>query len=274
MTRRRRAGRRAGHRDRVPRARHPDVPAVVARPAAAAARAERRAGSRAPSTCVEHRPRRLLGGRGRRRASSGSSCRSCARRCGCSRRTPWCPARRASGSARRCSRRRSSTAAGRCAAMLNASNDPRAVRRYHDAGFRLYPQMFLRGTARPLARSRSSRRCARARAGDIDLMDSIDRRTRGRGARRRPRDPARAVPAASSATPRPGQGYAYLDDGVALLAATNRRTAARLMWEAHRLRRRPADRPHHPRERAGPSTSGSRRGSSSHQGGYLGAART
>jgi len=29
-----------------------------------------------------------------------------------------------------------------------------------------------------------------------------------------------------------GQGYAYLDGGIALLAATDRRTAARLMWEA------------------------------------------
>src|SRR5579862_7703509 len=29
--------------------------------------------------------------------------------------------------------------------MLNASSDPRAVRRYHQAGFRLYPQMFLSG---------------------------------------------------------------------------------------------------------------------------------
>jgi hypothetical protein len=31
-------------------------------------------------------------------------------------------------------------------AMLNASSDPKALRRYHDAGFRLHPQMFLRGT--------------------------------------------------------------------------------------------------------------------------------
>jgi hypothetical protein len=29
-----------------------------------------------------------------------------------------------------------------------------------------------------------------------------------------------------------GQGYAYLDNGTALLAATDRRTAARLLWEA------------------------------------------
>jgi hypothetical protein len=28
------------------------------------------------------------------------------------------------------------------------------------------------------------------------------------------------------------QGYAYLDDGVALLAATDRRTASRLLWES------------------------------------------
>ncbi len=31
---------------------------------------------------------------------------------------------------------------------------------------------------------------------------------------------------------RTGQGYAYLDDGTALLAATDRRTASRLLWEA------------------------------------------
>jgi hypothetical protein len=29
-----------------------------------------------------------------------------------------------------------------------------------------------------------------------------------------------------------GSGYAYLDGGASLLAATNRRTAARLLWEA------------------------------------------
>ena len=34
--------------------------------------------------------------------------------------------------------------------MLNASTDPRALRRYHEAGFRLYPQMLLRG--RPTGR--------------------------------------------------------------------------------------------------------------------------
>ena len=114
--------------------------------------------------------------------------------------------------------------------MLNASNDPKAVRRYHDAGFRLHPQMFLRGTP-----DRSTipvvEKVREGSAGDVDLMDSIDRRTRG--AAHGPDheillEQYRLVVSDTSA----GQGYAYLDDGVALLAATDRRTAVRLMWEA------------------------------------------
>ena len=66
---------------------------------------------------------------------------------------------------------------------------------------------------------------------DIDLMDSVDRRTRGaaHGVDHEllMRHFRLVVSESSSA-----QGYAYLDDGVILLAATDRRTAARLMWEA------------------------------------------
>lgn len=114
--------------------------------------------------------------------------------------------------------------------MLNASNDPRAVRRYHEAGFRLYPQMFLRGSP-----DRSQipvvEKVREGSAGDIDLMDSIDRRTRG--AAHGPDHEVlighhRLVVSDTSG----GQGYAYLDGGTALLAATDRRTAARLLWEA------------------------------------------
>ena len=68
-------------------------------------------------------------------------------------------------------------------------------------------------------------------ANDIDLMDSVDRRTRGaaHGADHEILiEQFRLVVSDTSI----GQGYAYLDDGVALLAATDRRTAARLMWEA------------------------------------------
>jgi GNAT superfamily N-acetyltransferase len=114
--------------------------------------------------------------------------------------------------------------------MLNASNDPKAVRRYHDVGFRLHPQMFLRG--RP---DRSTipvvEKVREGSATDVDLMDSVDRRTRG--AAHGPDheillEQYRLVVSDTST----GQGYAYLDDGIALLAATDRRTAARLMWEA------------------------------------------
>ena len=62
--------------------------------------------------------------------------------------------------------------------MLNASEDPKATRRYRAAGFTLHPQMYLRGTV-----DRSVlpvvEHVREGSAGDIDLMDSIDRRTRG-----------------------------------------------------------------------------------------------
>jgi GNAT superfamily N-acetyltransferase len=114
--------------------------------------------------------------------------------------------------------------------MLNASSDPRALRRYHAAGFRLHPQMFVRGTP-----DRSQipvvEKVREGTENDIDLMDSVDRRTRGaaHGADHHllMRQFRLVVSESSSA-----QGYAYLDGGIALLAATDRRTAARLMWEA------------------------------------------
>ena len=119
---------------------------------------------------------------------------------------------------------------GSLRAMLNASNDPKAVRRYHEAGFRLYPQMFLRGTP-----DRSTipvvEKVREGSADDFDLMDSIDRQTRGaaHGADHAILLEQCRLVVSDTTT---GQGYAYLDGGVALLAATNRRTAARLMWEA------------------------------------------
>jgi GNAT superfamily N-acetyltransferase len=114
--------------------------------------------------------------------------------------------------------------------MLNASDDPRALRRYHAAGFRLYPQMFLRGTPdRSQLPAIDSVR--EGTADDIDLMNSIDRQTRG-SAHGSDHEYLlgrhRLVVVETSRA----QGYAYLDDGVALLAATDRRTAATLLWEA------------------------------------------
>jgi GNAT superfamily N-acetyltransferase len=114
--------------------------------------------------------------------------------------------------------------------MLNASSDPKALRRYHAAGFTLHPQMFLRGTP-DRSQIPIAEHLREGTESDIDLMDSVDRRTRG--AAHGPdhqlllRQFRLVVSETSSA-----QGYAYVDNGIALLAATDRRTAARLMWEA------------------------------------------
>lgn len=115
--------------------------------------------------------------------------------------------------------------------MLSASDDPRALRRYRLAGFTLHPQLLLRGTvdrsAIPVVED-----VREGSPSDFDLMDSLDRRLR---------DAAHGVdhPVLSRlyrlvVTDRStGSGYAYVDDGrPVLLAATNRRTAAQLMWEA------------------------------------------
>jgi GNAT superfamily N-acetyltransferase len=123
--------------------------------------------------------------------------------------------------------------------MLAASSDPKALRRYHLAGFALHPQMFLTGrvdrTAIP-----AIDKVREGSAGDTDLMNSVDRQTRGAA-----HGPDHALlqrtwrlVVSDTAT---GSGYAYLGDPstVILLAATNRRTAARLLWTA--LADAPAD---------------------------------
>jgi GNAT superfamily N-acetyltransferase len=114
--------------------------------------------------------------------------------------------------------------------MFNASGDPKALRRYHAAGFTLHPQMFLRG-APDRSRIPVVAQVREGSASDIDLMDSVDRQTRG--AAHGPDHELlmaqyRLVVSETSSA----QGYAYVDGGTALLAATDRRTAARLLWEA------------------------------------------
>ena len=117
-------------------------------------------------------------------------------------------------------------------AMLSASSDPRATRRYRQAGFSLHPQMFLSGTV-----DRSAipviEKVREGSAGDIELMDSIDRRTRGSAHGSDHEVMLRLWRLVVSDTST-GSGYAYVDPSgrVTLLAATNRRTATRLLWEA------------------------------------------
>lgn len=116
--------------------------------------------------------------------------------------------------------------------MVSAFDDPRAFRRYHAAGFTMHPQLAFTGVL-----SRASLPVASGvREGtpaDFELMDSVDRRCR---------DAAHGVdhPVLASLfrllvlDRTTGSGYCYVDPSgaPALLAATNRRTAARLLWDA------------------------------------------
>lgn len=117
-------------------------------------------------------------------------------------------------------------------AMFAASADPGAVRRYRLAGFSLHPQMFLTGsvdrTQLPVIE-----RVREGSAGDIDLMNSIDRQTRG--AAHLSDHEVLLVQFRLIVTEQSGgAGYAYVDPSGApvLLAATTRRTASDLMWES------------------------------------------
>ena len=116
--------------------------------------------------------------------------------------------------------------------MLSASSDTRAVRVYHRAGFELHPQMHLTGTV-----DRTTipvlEKVREGGVSDIELMDSVDRGARGAG-----HGPdhelmlsAWRLLVSDTST---GSGYTYLDERgrVALLAASNRRTATRLLWAA------------------------------------------
>lgn len=120
---------------------------------------------------------------------------------------------------------------GSLRAMVSVSTDPRAVRRYRLAGFSLHPQLLLSGrldrSAIPVVD-----KVREGSASDIDLMDSIDRATRGaaHGPDHEVMLRCWALLVSDTTT---GSGYAYLEGGrVALLAATNRRTATRLLWAA------------------------------------------
>jgi hypothetical protein len=70
-------------------------------------------------------------------------------------------------------------------------------------------------------------------AGDVDLLDSLDRQTRG-AAHRSDHEVLLAQFRLAVVERRTGLGYAYVDEtgSPVLLAATNRRTASDLMWEA------------------------------------------
>jgi predicted N-acetyltransferase YhbS len=116
--------------------------------------------------------------------------------------------------------------------IVASSDDPAAVRRYRLAGFTLHPTMVLRGrvdrSVLPLVE-----RVREGSLGDVDLMDSVDRRVRecAHGPDHEVMAKEFRIVVADRTT---GQGYVYLrpDGSPYLLAATNRRTATDLLWEA------------------------------------------
>lgn len=115
-------------------------------------------------------------------------------------------------------------------AMLSASADPRAARHYRLAGFDLHPQMSLSGTI-TLDQAPSIRHVRAGASGDQWWMDSLDRLARG-AARGCDHDLLRAHHRLRVVEHNTGRGYVYThpDGSVAALAASNRRTAARLLW--------------------------------------------
>lgn len=116
-------------------------------------------------------------------------------------------------------------------AMVASSDDPAALRRYRAAGFRLEPTMVLRGPV-PRAVLPVVERVREGSLGDVDLLDSVDRRARdaAHGPDHAVMCDAFRLLVADRST---GQGYAYVraDGSPYLLAATNRRTAVDLLWE-------------------------------------------
>ncbi len=123
--------------------------------------------------------------------------------------------------------------AGCLRGLICSTPDPRAVRRYRRAGFTISPTMQLRGTvsrdAIPIVDG-----VRFGSDGDLDLVDSVDRRVRG--ATHRPDHLLLGKYAQLLVCDRlTGSGYVYVDGPrITLLAATSRNIAQRLLWSALR----------------------------------------
>jgi GNAT superfamily N-acetyltransferase len=115
--------------------------------------------------------------------------------------------------------------------LISASGDQAAARRYVAAEFTLHPMMFLLGRV-PRDVLPVVDRVRDGSAGDVDLMNSVDRQVRdsAHGVDHEILTRLYRLVVVDRAT---GSGYAYVepDGGPYLLAATNRRTATDLLWE-------------------------------------------
>ncbi len=137
------------------------------------------------------------------------------------------PGQQGLGTGRRLLERAQAYGAGCDRGILSASDDPRALRRYHAAGFALHPQMMFRG--------KPDRGAIPAVTGlregteaDREWMDALDRELRGA-----PHGPDHAALAeASRLLVDAGRGgYCYATPaGIHVLAAREEATATALLW--------------------------------------------
>ncbi|WP_326576757.1 GNAT family N-acetyltransferase [Actinacidiphila glaucinigra] len=117
--------------------------------------------------------------------------------------------------------------------IICSSPDPRAAATYRRAGFALHPAMRLKGAVRKGDLPAPDGAVHEGSAKHRDLMDSVDRRTRG-GAHGPDHDQLLTECPLLVVDDLAGSGYCYVDrDGnVRLLAATSRRLASRLLTAA------------------------------------------
>jgi GNAT superfamily N-acetyltransferase len=116
--------------------------------------------------------------------------------------------------------------------MIVGPPDPVAARTYRRAGFTLHPAMVLSGTVDPSGLAPLDGAVHPGTPRDRDMMDSVDRRTRG-GAHGPDHDELTRHHRLLVVDDLAGSGYCYAhDDGVELLAATSRRLATRLLTAA------------------------------------------
>ena len=113
--------------------------------------------------------------------------------------------------------------------MFASSSDPKAFRRYRLA---MHPERHLAGVP-DLSAMPDLDHVREGAPGDVELMNSLDRQRRD-AAHGSDHDVLMALHRLLVVDDRTGSGYVYLREsgGPALLAASNRRTASRLLWAA------------------------------------------
>jgi hypothetical protein len=116
--------------------------------------------------------------------------------------------------------------------IISSSHDPRAVRRYRLAGFDIHPAMLMWGTVRRSAIPSLSG-VREGSAEDIELLDEVDRISRGHGhgVDHKVMVTQWALRIYERGTSR-AYAYLYPAGGPHLLAATDPDSARRVLWAA------------------------------------------